>query len=163
MRQSSANNRVWDLTASGRSLMWQRKRSGPNTVPWGTPESTLVWLELHPSTTTCILLSVRKERSQSWMEPLMPYLSSFWRRRSWGTVSNAFEKSNIAKSICLPESKDVSRSCTVVMSWVSVEYPALKPWFRCVRIFCDSKWEMMWMKMMCSSVLQDTDVSEIGR
>ena len=58
-------------------------------------------------------------------------------------MSNALEKSKMARSICLPESKDVSRSCTVVMSCVSVEYPALKPWFKCVSILCDSKWEIM--------------------
>ena len=69
---------IWRLTGD----RWCSRGRGPNTVPWGTPESTLVWLELHPSITTCILLSVRKERSQSWMEPLMPYLSSFWRRKS---------------------------------------------------------------------------------
>ena len=35
--QSSANSLVLDVTQSGRSLMNNKKRRGPSTVPWGTP------------------------------------------------------------------------------------------------------------------------------
>ena len=40
MAQSSANRRMFDVMASGRSFMNSRNRSGPSTEPWGTPEVT---------------------------------------------------------------------------------------------------------------------------
>ena len=46
---------------------------------------------------------------------------------SWGTLSNAFEKSRIAMSSCFPLSNDCSIACIVIASWVSQEYPDLKP------------------------------------
>jgi hypothetical protein len=39
-KQSSAKSLTWDLTHSGRSLMWHKKRRDPRTVLWGTPDST---------------------------------------------------------------------------------------------------------------------------
>jgi hypothetical protein len=39
-KQSSTKSFTDDLTASGRSFMWQRNSMGPSTVPCGTPEST---------------------------------------------------------------------------------------------------------------------------
>ena len=49
-----------DFTASGRSLMWHRKSSGPSTVPWGTLQSTVALPDASPSSTTRIFLLVRK-------------------------------------------------------------------------------------------------------
>ena len=40
-RQSSANSRTCESTTLGRSFMWSRNNSGPRTVPWDTPESTV--------------------------------------------------------------------------------------------------------------------------
>ena len=53
-RQSSAKDLTWDLTHSGRSFMWHKNSSGPNTVACGTPESTWALSECSPSTTTLI-------------------------------------------------------------------------------------------------------------
>ena len=39
-RQSSAKRQALALTLDGRSLMYARNRSGPSTVPCGTPEVT---------------------------------------------------------------------------------------------------------------------------
>ena len=58
---SSANNLTWDGIFSGRSLMYNRKRSGPSTAPWGTPEVTGTSFENSPSNTTefeCDLLEM---------------------------------------------------------------------------------------------------------
>jgi hypothetical protein len=41
-----------DLTASGRSFMWQRNNMGPSTVPCGTPESTVICWDDSPSNVT---------------------------------------------------------------------------------------------------------------
>ena len=41
---------------SGRSFINARKRRGPSTVPWGTPDTTSTWFELIPSRFTCCFL-----------------------------------------------------------------------------------------------------------
>ena len=47
-----------------------------------------------------------------------------------GTVSNAFEKSRIRVSVCLPLSSDFAISSMVLINWVSHDLPFLKPcWF----------------------------------
>ena len=38
--QSSANKWTDDLMLSGRPLMNTKKRTGPRTEPWGTPDKT---------------------------------------------------------------------------------------------------------------------------
>ena len=51
-RQSSEKSLTWDLTHSGRSFMWHKNSSGPNTVACCTPESTWALSECSTSTTT---------------------------------------------------------------------------------------------------------------
>ena len=53
---SSANNRVFDVVTSGKSLMNARKRSGPRTVPCGTPKRTSACDDRTPSRRTCCCL-----------------------------------------------------------------------------------------------------------
>ena len=48
-KQSSAKSLTDDLTASGRSLLWQRNSMGPSTVPCGTPETTVTCWDDSPS------------------------------------------------------------------------------------------------------------------
>ena len=50
---SSAKSRTLLLTESGRSFIYARKRHGPNTDPWGTPDTTGNVSEVHPSIRTC--------------------------------------------------------------------------------------------------------------
>jgi hypothetical protein len=58
---SSANKRNVEVeTTSGRSLMYTRNNSGPNTVPCGPPESTSSFADSHPSTSTCCVLEDKK-------------------------------------------------------------------------------------------------------
>ena len=55
---SSANNLTLDLTFEGSSFIYARKRMGPNTDPWGTPDVTGIDDDLDPLTTTlCVRLS----------------------------------------------------------------------------------------------------------
>ena len=44
----SAKRRTVDFTESGRSLIWNKKKRGPSTVPWGTPESSLTASDSSP-------------------------------------------------------------------------------------------------------------------
>jgi hypothetical protein len=46
------------VTLSGRSFIWHRNISGLNTVPWGTPESTVVSSDVSPSIIVFIFLVV---------------------------------------------------------------------------------------------------------
>ena len=41
--QSSANSLVWLFSRSGRSLIYIRNSNSPSTVPWGTPDRTLLY------------------------------------------------------------------------------------------------------------------------
>ena len=43
---SSAKNRTLDLTCSGSSFMWARKRMGPSSEPCGISAETGIMLEL---------------------------------------------------------------------------------------------------------------------
>ena len=134
-RQSSAKRQTVDFTESGKSLLWHKIRRGPSTVSWGTPGSTLTASDSSPSTPTFIRLFVRKSHSHAFMLPSTQYCLILWRSFLWGKVSNAFEKSGIIISIWIPTSNFPMRSCTVVTSCVSHEYPDLKPWFRDVCLF----------------------------
>ena len=53
---SSANNRVFVVLTSGIALMNARKRSGPRTVPCGTPKRTSACDDWTPSSRTCCCL-----------------------------------------------------------------------------------------------------------
>ena len=72
MMQSSTNNLVLALTQSGRYVMNNKKRSGPSTVPWGTPLTTGALSDTEPSTMTCWLLSDRNDLIHLYVCPLMP-------------------------------------------------------------------------------------------
>ena len=89
----------------------------PSTVPWGTLKSTGV----SPSTIVGIDLAVRKFASHLWILPFIPYWCNLWRSLLCGTVSKAFQKSNIATSIWCPLSCSCRKSFIVVRSCVSQE------------------------------------------
>ena len=65
-RQSSAKRRTSDFTASGRSLMWHRKRIGPKTVPGGT---TGTLSDSLPSTSTFTRRLVRNVEARAGVPP----------------------------------------------------------------------------------------------
>ena len=71
---SSAKSRVVELSGRGRSLMYARKREGPSTDPWGTPDGTGLVLDLEPATMTACFLSSRKPSIQASVLPAIPYL-----------------------------------------------------------------------------------------
>ena len=73
MAVSSAMSLTLDLTCSGRSFMYARKRIGPRTEPCGMPEETGTLSELMSLiTTVCFRLS-KKSLIQFKVSPLMPY------------------------------------------------------------------------------------------
>ena len=62
-----------------------------------------------------------------------------------------------------PWSCSLRKSFRVVSSCISHEYPDLKPWLRLVRMLLYSKRLIIFLQMMCSRILQVTDVSDTGR
>ena len=112
-RLSSANSLIW--VPSVRfwliSLMYARKRRGPRTVPWGTPERTGAGDDLAPSTRTVSMRLDKNYRIQRRRDSPMPREESFVRRISWSTLSRAFEK-----SICSLFLRQRLKSLTVVIS-----------------------------------------------
>jgi hypothetical protein len=72
--QSSANSRVVDETTDDKSFMKSMNKRGPKTVPWGTPEETVVAADDWPSSTTHCVRPSRKLVIQSWRWPLTSVL-----------------------------------------------------------------------------------------
>ena len=70
--QSSAKRLTLEFSPTGKSLMYMRKSRGPNTLPWGTPDSTSAGLEGEPWITTDCCLPFRNEDIQLWSDPLIP-------------------------------------------------------------------------------------------
>ena len=70
--QPSANSLVFDVTLSGRSLMNNKKRSGPSTVPRGTPLMTEAFSDVATSTMTCWAWPASKELIHQSVKPRIP-------------------------------------------------------------------------------------------
>ena len=84
-------------------LVWGRfdllpKEEWLSTVPCGTPGSTDSSREDSLST-TFIYLSQRTDLAQSSSDPIMPQISSLFKKLSCGTVSKALLKSNMIPSV----------------------------------------------------------------
>jgi hypothetical protein len=98
---SSANKRSVEVeTTSGRSLMYTRNNSGPNTVPCSTPESTSSFTDSHPSTSTCCVLEDKKVvihcRVFQWLFKISALIwLSLWRNPS------LFKSGDIPAGSCL--------------------------------------------------------------
>ena len=90
---SSANNFTLLWTISGRSFTYRRKRTGPSTLPCGTPLVTGIQADSLVSSITRWSLSVRKSWIHARTLPWIPYDFSLVRRRPWDTVSKALLKS----------------------------------------------------------------------
>ena len=72
MAVSSAKSLTLDLTFSGRSFMYAKKRIVPRTEPCGTPEETGIELELVPLVTTDCFLWSKKSVIHLRVPPLIP-------------------------------------------------------------------------------------------
>ena len=144
------------------SLIWIRKNSGPRTVPWGTPDRTLLGLEMQPSTTTNCWRFFRKEVIQSRRGPWIPALLIFERRRLWSTLSKAFEKSKSTASVWAEELRKLVKSLRVVRIWDSHDLFWRKPCWKEVKKFWRSRKSEVVLKTICSRSLQGMQVSEIG-
>ena len=164
-RQSSANKCtwVWGSTTDGRSLMNNRKSNGPMTVPWGTPERILAWLDVLPSTTTACVRSRKKPLIHCAISPSMPNILSLFSSLPWGTLSKAFAKSKIPTSVCnFTAYLRMRRSWIVRINWVSHEWYFLKPWLYGLRAPYLSRWDLRCEQMMCLRFFQGMHVKLTG-
>ena len=53
-------SRIFDSVSMGRSLMYRRKRHGPKTDPWGSPEPTGMKFDLSPPNHYSLLCVLEK-------------------------------------------------------------------------------------------------------
>ena len=79
--------------------MYIRNSMGPSTVHWGTPEVTAIFSDVVFSKCTVCVLFARKDVIQfvTWSD--IPYNFSLEMSLLCGTLSNAFAKSIIIKSV----------------------------------------------------------------
>ena len=139
-----------------------RKRRGPRTVPWGTPERTGDGSDLAPSTSTVCVLLVRKEWIHFNIWGPIPSDDAFARRILWSTLSNALLKSKRMASVWLLELSVCAKSLAVVISCVSQLLAFLNPcWRGVIRLF-ESRCFMMLLCTMCSKSFDVMLVREIG-
>ena len=162
MAVSSANNRIFDLVLSGRSLMFIKNSIGPRTEPWGTPDVTGTVPDFSFSRTTVYVRPERKACIHFKLGPLIPYWCSFSRSFWWLTLSNALEKSSKTRSVWLPANEFLMKSSTRVTSWVSHERLLLKPCCKSYSRLWWSMWETTFVVTMCSSTLHRMLVKEIS-
>jgi len=149
---------------AGRSFINIRKRTGPNTIPWGTPEVTAgTFDEVALFTTTIWVLLVRKDVIQMWMFPLIPYQSRLYKSLLWGTVSNAFAKLSEMRSIYIIWSRLCVKSYNSDIEWVSQDLHLRKPCCSLYKISFPSRWCIMLEDTICSRSLQVIEVSDTGR
>ena len=112
---------------------------GPNMLPCGTPLVILLHADLESLILTKCVLQDKKSLIHFNRLPVMPYLLSLKRRRSWGTESKAFLKSMYAMSIGAPESRLFCQSLRVTRSWELVERPGTNPYWWGDRRFLDMR------------------------
>ena len=108
---------ILDVSPSPMLLVYKRKSSGPRTAPCGTTDRTKASLDFSPSITTVWLLLINHVHIHLFISPLIPLCSYFDKSLWCGTVSNAFEKSNIIASVCWPLSKFLWISSMVVNNY----------------------------------------------
>jgi len=160
--QSSANNLISERMSLAMSLMYSKNNKGPRTVPCGTPDETVRQDDWVPFSVTRWRRDERKDSTHRKVPPHMPYQWSFTKRRLWGTESKAFEKSKTAMSVLVPESRLLAQSSIAKTSYVSQEWPALKPCWRGDKILFDSRNRLILEWMICSKTLLQMHVNDTG-
>ena len=120
---------ISDLTCSGKSLIYIKKRMGPRTEPWGTPDVTGEGGDSSPTTTVCCRIP-NKVLIQLRVCPLTPYRCSLYRIFWSLTLSKALLKSRNKTSVCLPDYKFLLRSSISMNNWVSLDRFSWNPYWR---------------------------------
>ena len=160
---SSANRRTCDCTLSGRSFMYNRNKIGLRTDPCGTPEETGITSEHSPSSTTDCVFPTKKDWIHERVLPWTICICNLWSNFRWFSLSKAFLKSSRIRSLCLPFVRDLVRSSTSWIIWISQNRRSRNPCCTSYSKLCFSRCLVRPDAMMCSKVLHKMHVSEIGR
>ena len=158
---SSANIFTTELIESGKSLIYIKNRTGPRTLPWGTPLTTSSHPDLASPTRTLWRRPVRNDLIQLYNRPRIPYEYNLLNRRSCGTESNALAKSKYTTSIGFRLSSISVYLLITVISWDTQERPATNPCW-CLLRACFSKWLIKVSRTMDSINLQAIEVRLTG-
>lgn len=136
---SSANRTV--LTPCrwpGRQLTKVEKRSGPRTDPWGTQDVIARSSECFESIAVHWHLSSISDWSHWQVTESRTNSRRRDKRRSWFTVSKAFDISRKTTPTDKPLSRALNHSLVTWSSVVVIEWPGLNPdcqWWRRLRLF----------------------------
>ena len=104
------------------SAVYSRNKSGPRTLPWGTPDDNAATMEVIPLKMTCCVLPVKNDANHERTVPVNPNeLSSRWSRIWWSTVSNAADMSRSPSNVTLPSSAAAKMSDITLRTAVSVD------------------------------------------
>ena len=105
------HTRLLELMTSGRSLTYKRKRAGPSTEPWGSPE--VRW--------SSFLTCARRDLNLS-LRPAFGCDLSFWRTEFWGTGLRPFSLFDGTKSLTAARNKSFqNRQSSSILLWSTIE------------------------------------------
>ena len=89
------------------SSIYHKNTRGPKTIPWGTPDSTLLSLDISPST-IAFWVQVVNHVAIHWCVAIRLYAIMCHKSLLWATVSKALEKSsNICNDIQVEQQQDL--------------------------------------------------------
>ena len=147
---------------SGRSMMYNRKRSGPSTEHWGTPEVTFTSSDDSPSSTKVWVRPIRNDWIQFKVLPFTPKQENLYKSFRWFSLSRALLKSKSIKSVCFPKDSCLPKSSTNWINWVSHERFSRNPCWSSYRILCLFRCLERLEAIMCSITLHKIHVKEMG-
>ena len=117
---------------------------------------------MEPSTRTVWVRLERKDRIHRWRETPMHMDCSLVSSFSRSTLSKAFEKSSRKASICHFLLRHSAKSHTVVTSWFSQLRFCLNTCWKGLRDECLSRWSIMVLWTMRSSIFEMTELRDMG-
>ena len=74
-RTQSSAKRMFEVMSLPMSLTYNKEKSGPRTVPWGIPDSTITCSHDLPSTTTFCFLPINDPTVDCTTDPVVLKLS----------------------------------------------------------------------------------------
>ena len=117
--QTTVQCNVCDISTSA---VYKRKRMGPRTLPWGTPQVTAESVDTSPAKLTVCEWFVMNDWIQTMTDPRIANGDCKWSSRIWwSTVLKAADRSSNGNSATCPRSQARSKSETIFITAVSVE------------------------------------------
>ena len=158
---SSANSRTVDWIPSGMSFIKNKNKLSPRTDHWGTPDSTGMEVDVSPPTTTDCPVT------EEVLNPLIcfpcdPIMFQLMNDKAMADLIKSFGKSIMRQSVCFPWSRFLVTSSINSISCDSQDNPLWNPCWSGYMMFCVFAWDIIWLVMICSMSLHETQVRDTG-